>query len=104
MIFKGYIPDSFKAYILHRVKYGGGKPSELAKEVVISVATIYRVQKDGIEALKKKNKNISPGRPRKLSARKERLIIRQVKFLRKENPNFSYGSLFEACESEYNNK
>ena len=39
----------------------------------------------------------SPGRPRKIDTRMERLLIRQVENLRRENPNFTSGKLVEAC-------
>ena len=39
----------------------------------------------------------SPGRPRKIDTRMERLLIRQVKNLRRENPYCTSGNLVEAC-------
>ena len=38
-----------------------------------------------------------PGRPLMMDTRMERLWIRQVKILRRENPNFTLGKLVEAC-------
>ena len=51
---------------------------------------------DGFECLKRK-KRASPGRPCKIDTRMERLLIRQVKNLCRENPNFTSGKLVEAC-------
>jgi len=66
MVFERALPDSLKPFILFRVNDRREKPSQLVKELSVSLATIYRIKKNGFEALKKKNKNISPGRPRKI--------------------------------------
>ena len=39
----------------------------------------------------------SPGWPLMIDTRMERLLIRQVKILRRENPNITWGKLVEAC-------
>ena len=39
----------------------------------------------------------SPGRPRKIDTRMERLLIRQVKNRRRKNPYCTSGNLVEAC-------
>ena len=97
MVFKGAINKNLKAYILYRVKDRGVKPSEVVKDVSVSLATVYRVKNDGMKALKHREKKCSPGRPRKVSERTERTLLRQVKVLRKENPNFTSGNLIESC-------
>ena len=97
MVFHGAIDGSLKAYILYALQGNQHKPRELSEKLGVSLATIYKINKDGFGCLKRKKMRASPGRPRKIDTRMERLLIRQVKNLRGENPNFTSGKLVEAC-------
>ena len=97
MVFHGAIDGSLKAYILYALQDKQHKPRELSEKLGVSLATIYKIKKDEFECLKRKKMRASSGRPRKIDTRMERLLIRQVKNLRPENPNFTSGKLVEAC-------
>ena len=55
------------------------------------------IKKEGVQGLKREEGKKSPGRPRKLNMREERMLLRQIKVLREENPNFCSGKLMESC-------
>lgn len=103
MVFRGVLPEKTKAYILFRVRDLKEKPLKVSADLGVLLATIYRIRKSGLSLLKSIKKKGGPGRPRKISVRMERQIIRQVKILRKENPNFCSGRLFEACGIDVKN-
>ena len=101
MVYKRCLDDALRAYVLLRVKDNNHKAKDVAKEVGISLTTVYRIKKEGVLGLKreegKKRLKLSPGRPRKLNIREERMLLRQIKVLREENPNFCSGKLMESC-------
>ena len=97
MVFHGAIDGSLKAYILYVLQDKQHKPRELYEKLGVSLATIYKIKKDGFEIFKRKKMRASPGRQRKIDTRMETLLIRQVKNLCRENPNFTSGRLVEAC-------
>ena len=97
MVFHGAIDGTLQAYILYALQDKQHKPRELSEKLGVSLATIYKIKKGGFECLKRKKMRASPGRPRKIDTRMERLLIRQVENLRRENPNFTSGTLVEAC-------
>ena len=71
MAYKRRVDDALRAYILLRVKDKNEKAKDVAKDVGISLATVYRIKKEGMQGLKreegKKRLKLSPGRPRKLN-------------------------------------
>ena len=103
MVYKGAIDQALRAYIYYSLNDKGRKPSKLSQELGVSLATIYRIKNNGLKALKVKKKKPSPGRPKKIGARTVRLIIRQIKCLREDNPNFSSGKVMEACQIQPSN-
>lgn len=100
MVYKSCVEDALRAYVLLRVK-DNHKAKDVAKEVGVSWATVYRIKKEGVQGLKreegKKRLKLSPGRPRKLNIGEERMLLRQIKVLCEENPNFCSGKLMESC-------
>ena len=89
MVFHGVMDGSLKAYILYALKDKQHKPRELSEKLGVSLATIFKIKKDDFESLKTKKMRASPGRPLMIDTRMERLLIRQVKVLRRENPNIT---------------
>ena len=78
MVYKRCLDDALRAYVLLRVKDNNHKAKDVAKEVGISLTTVYRIKKEGVLGLKreegKKRLKLSPGRRRKLNIREERKI------------------------------
>ena len=70
---------------------------ELSEKLGVSLATIFKIKKYDFQSLKTKKMRAKPGRPLMIDTRMERLLIRQVKILRRENPNITWGKLVEAC-------
>ena len=68
----GGVDGSLKAYILYAVKDKKHKPQELSEKLGVSLATIYKIKKDGFECLMRKKMRASPGQPRKIDTRMER--------------------------------
>jgi len=95
MAFKRTTASTLRAYIYFKKKGNLCTVKELSKEVGVSRATIFRIQKKGVVGLKTASRNYSPGRPRKLSKRTERNVVRIFKKLRAENANFTSAHLFE---------
>lgn len=95
MVLKRATGNALRGYILYKINNKMCTAQQLAKEVGLSRSTIFRIKRKGIEGLKEKTKKCSPGRPRKLSSRTERNVIRIFKNLRAENPNFSSVHLYE---------
>ena len=94
---QGAIDGCLKAYILHALKDKQHKPRELSEKLGVSLATTYKIKKDGLECLKTKTMTESPGRPCQIYTRMGRLLIRQIKIHRREKPNFTSVKLVEAC-------
>ena len=106
MVFKKALEEGLKAYILFRVKDKSHNAKEVAKDTGVSLASIYRIRKESIGGFKKTKKR-STGRPRKINARMERNMMRQLKVLRKEDGNWTSGKLMEMCDinnSEISNR
>ena len=89
MVFHGVMDGSLKAYILYALKDKQHKPRKLSEKLGVSLATIFKIKKDDFESLKTKKMRASPGRPLMIDTRMEKLLIRQVKILRRENPNIT---------------
>lgn len=79
MVYKGAIHQALRAYMYYYLNDKGRKPSKLRKELSVSLATIYRIQKDGLRSLKVQKHSLF--RRKKIEARMQRLIIRQIKSL-----------------------
>ena len=89
MVFHGVMDGSLKAYILYALKDKQHKPRKLSEKLQVSLATIFKIKKDDFESLKTEKMRASPGRPFMIDTRMEKLLIRQVKILRRENPNIT---------------
>ena len=75
------VDDALRAYVLLRVKDNNHKAKDVAKEVGMSLATVYSIKKEGVQGLKRHEKT-----------REER-----IKVLREKNLNFCSGKLMESC-------
>ena len=92
MVFKRKIDPEKRAYIRLAMQFKGEKPAAIIKKLNISRASFYRILKG--ENGKKSTKGMATdkyttGRPRKLSTRDERLLLRQISVLRKSEGNFT---------------
>jgi len=85
MAFKHRINDAVRDYIFYKLCEKKRNPKAISKETGVSLATIYRIQKQGLVALKNMQKQ-QPGlrRPRKLTARDKRRLIRTLPILTQE--------------------
>lgn len=89
MVFLGKISPEKRAYIAYLSQDKDFKVKDICKKTGISRATVHRIKQDK-NCLGKRKKAINKGgRPRKLSARDERNIIRAVKKLRRTRGNYS---------------
>lgn len=97
MVFTGKIAEESRAFVRYAKKCKGMKQEDIMRELNISRSSVYRI----LKRLKKRNsddvtKTKKPmGRPRKLSARVERLILRQIKDLRQQEGNFTIKRVME---------
>ena len=83
MVFSGKIDPRKKAYILFLSREKNLSIREIVKKCNVSRATVYRIQKEVWDDHHKKGqKKHAGGRPKKLSARDQRTIIRTLKHLR----------------------
>ena len=89
MVLHGVIDGSLKVYILYALKDKQHKAQELSEKLGVSLATFFKIKKDGFESLQTQKRRVRPGRPVMIDTRMERLLIRQVKILRRKNPNFT---------------
>ena len=60
MVFHGAIDGSLKAYILYAFQDKQHKPRKVSEKLGVSVATIYKIKKDGFECLKRKKMRATP--------------------------------------------
>ena len=60
MVFHGAIDGNLKAYILYALQGKQHKPREVSEKLGVSLATIYKIKKDGFECLKRKKMRASP--------------------------------------------
>ena len=90
MVFTGDIDPCKRAYILYLSQEKNISAREIVERCNVSRATVYRIRKEQLKDQKKiREKKHAGGRPKKLSAREERTIIRTLKHLRHEEGNFS---------------
>ena len=91
MVFNGEINPSKRAYIMYWTQEKKLSIKDIARQCHVSRATVYRIKKDRIiDSYKREdwNRNLG-GRPRKLSSREERKILRTLYSLRHEEGNFT---------------
>ena len=60
MVFHGAIDGNLKAYILYALPGKQHKPREVSEKLGVSLATIYKIKKDGFECLKRKKMRARP--------------------------------------------
>ena len=75
MVFHGVIDGSLKVYILYAFKDKEHKPQELSEKLGVSLATFFKIKKEGFESLKTKKMRARPGRPVMIDTGMERLLI-----------------------------
>ena len=91
MVYNGEINPSKRAYIMYLTQEKKLSIKDIARQCHVSRATAYRIKKDRIiDSYKREdwNRNLG-GRPRKLSSREERKILRTLYSLRHEEGNFT---------------
>ena len=95
MVFKGYIPADIRASVFQLRQNTDMSIRQIAKVCGISPASATRVLKVGIQ--RRLHCCRRSGRPKKLSARQERILMRNLLKLRNENPGFSVKDLMTEC-------
>ena len=93
MVFTGEIHPRTKDLVKFLVKEGRLTVKEITKRCQISRASVYRCLKPGKMDVKKN----SPGSPRKITKREERIIHRNVQQLRSTEGSFTVNRLSEGC-------
>ena len=91
MVFNGEINPSKRAYIKHLTQGKKLSIRDIAQQCRASRATVYRIKKDKIidrDQRKEWNRDFG-GRPRKLTLREERHILRTLFSLRNEEGNLT---------------
>ena len=91
MVFNGEINPSKRAYIKYLTQGKKFSIKDIARQCRVSQATVYRIKKDKIidrDQRKEWSRDFG-GRPRKLSLREERRILRTLSSLRHEEGNFT---------------
>ena len=91
MVFNGEISPSKRAYIKYLTQGKKLSIKDIARQCRVSRATVYNIKKDEIidrDQRKECNRDFG-GRPRKLSLREDRHILRTLSSLRHEEGNFT---------------
>lgn len=97
MVFQGKIPEETRVLVHIAQKYRGMRQREIMERFGLSRSTVYRILKE-VKTMRRSrlpDQKHLPGRPRKLSARQERLLLRQIASLREEDGNFTVKRLME---------
>ena len=94
------IPDQTRALVPNALKYKRLKQCEIMEKFKLSHSTVYRIvngpkMRRTFEAQQKER---GPSRPRKLSKRQERVLLRCITNLRKEDGNFTVKRLMERAD------
>ena len=100
MVFKAKIDPETWAYFQFVSQLNGVRTDEIMKKCNISHASLYRIlkkDKTKVNKTEAKEKKNTMGRPRKLSARDERLLLRNIPILRKEEGHFTVKRLMYAA-------
>ena len=97
MVFKAKISAEASAFVCVAKKLRGVRAKEILQEAHISRASLYRILKRGEP---KRNDHVvwrrkACGRPRKLCDREERLLLRDIPRLRKEEGQFTVRRLIQ---------
>ena len=96
MVYRGTISSETRAYIKFKRNTSA---TELHRETGVSRVQIYRIWKEEPkENIGSKSRQGIGGRPKKLTAKDERLLLRQVPKLRKEFPNWTARRLMADCK------
>ena len=97
MVFQGKILEETRVFVRIAQTYRGMRQSDIMEKCGVSRSTVYRI----LLGLKTKQSSCAPnrkklaGRPRKLSARQEHLLLRHITTLREEDGNFTVKRLME---------
>ena len=98
MVFKGKIDPETRAYVRFLVKFKGMSTKKILDEVKISRSSLYRIVRaqtlNGQCQDRVVRKKVT-GRPRKLSHREERLLLRSIPKLRKSDGKFTIKRLMQ---------
>jgi len=94
MVFTGEIDPQTKAFVTFLRENNHVTVKEISKRCRISRASVFRCLKGGKMTSKKK----SPVRPRKITAREEQIIHKNVQQLRNTEGTLSVNSLRDECE------
>ena len=99
MVFQGKIPEETRAFVRIARKYRGMKQNEIMERCGVSRSTVYRILKGEktVQRSRVPDKTKLAGRPRKLSTRQERLLLRHITTLREEDGNFTVKRLMESA-------
>ena len=96
MVFRGTISSEMRAYIKFK---RATSVTDLHRETGVSRVQIYRIWKEDSKAnIGSKSRKGIGGRPKKLTAKDERRLLRQVPKLRKEFPNWTARRLMVDCK------
>jgi len=88
MVFTGAIDPKRRAYIAFLTRDKRVRTMDIVKRCKVSWTTVYRIKND-IVWTKRKNMNEGKGgRPKKLSERDERKLLRTLNFLEKKKDSF----------------
>lgn len=107
MVFNGVLSPQKRAYVALLSKDKAFKPKEICQTAGVSRATVYRIKKEERWQGKERKSPKKGGRPKKLSARDERKILRSMKSLRKEEGSFSSRRIMTTaglCSSNVSNR
>jgi len=91
----GAIDPKRRAYIAFLIRDKRVRTMDIVKRCKVSQATVYRIKNDVIWTKQKNMNEDKGGRPKKLSERHERKLLRTLNLLRKEEGQFSSSRLLE---------
>ena len=92
MVFKAKIDAETRAYVRFLVKFKGTSTKKILDEVKISRSSLYRIiraQKLNDQCEDRAVRKKVTGRPRKLSDREQRVLLRSIPRLRKSDGKFT---------------
>ena len=94
MVFRKKIPEETRAFVRFTSNSKRWSVKEVLEKTHISRASLYRIRhKDSFQQRQPRNEcqleRRKPGRPRKLTTREERLLLREIPRLRKEEGQFT---------------
>lgn len=97
MVFSHVICPRTRAYVQFLQQVKGVKKRDIAKICKVSLASVYRIGKEDFSKIRRipKKKFARIGRPRKLTERDERLLLRQILVLRRDEGGFTVRRLMK---------